>query len=99
MGVHVRNLAAIGGVHRTRGDGVINGGVHVVPPKGIGGGETGGEASGSLPDALALDEMGGLLPELDLRVGAGVPAVGDDAVHRGGFTGEIGGLLRGGDGW
>ena len=98
MGPDVGELQAAGGVHGARGNGVIGGGIHRVPPADIGAGERWILRFGDVPDFGLLDEGIRLLPEFDFRFIAEVPAVGDDAVIGGPLAGEVGGLNRGGDG-
>ncbi len=97
-GINVEHFSAIGGIHGARGDGVIRGGIHVIPPKKFCAGEAGFQFAEFLPNFPAMDEMIGLLPELNLGQFAIIPTIGDDAVLRGWRAGEIGGLRGAGDG-
>ena len=62
------------------GDGIVCGGVHVVPPEEIGAGEVGVEVFGDVPEFGGLDECVGLSPEFDFAFIAEVPTVADDTV-------------------
>ena len=97
-GSDVENLFAVGAIDGARGDGVIDGGIHVVPPKETGAGKVGVGVLEDLPEFRAGDEAVGLLPEEMLGAGPVIPAVGDDAVISRSFSGQVGGLDRRGDG-
>ena len=96
--VDVEDFAAVGGIHRARGDGIIRGGIHVVPPEKFGAGKLGILLAKGVPDFGRGDEVVGLFPELDFGEVAIVPAVGDDAVGGGSFAGDVVGLGSAGDG-
>ena len=97
-GVDVGQLPAVGEIHRPRRDAVVRGRIHVVPPEEVGARERRVGRLRALPDLRRLHEPVRLLPELDLRVLARVPAVADDAVRRGVAAGQVVGLGRAGDG-
>src|SRR6185437_239267 len=98
IGVNVEDLAAIGGIHRSRRDRIIRGGIHVVPPKKFRAGEVWVALAQFLPEFASVHEMVGLFPELDFGEFAVVPAVADDAMRVRRGAGEIGGLRGAGDG-
>ncbi len=98
VGPDVGKFAAVGGVHRPRGDGVIRRRVHRVPPEAVGAGEAGMRGLGDVPEFRALHEPVALPPELHLALVAEVPAVGDRAVLGRPGAGEVGRLYGGGDG-
>jgi len=75
-GINVKELPAIGRVDGARGNGVIDGGVHVVPPEKIGTGKARQELSQVIPDFRPLDKPVGLLPEMNFCEIAVVPTVG-----------------------
>ena len=96
--VDVRDLPAVGGVHRAWRDRPRRRAVHVVPPEELGARERGIPPAGRVPDLLARHEPVRLAPEPDLRQIVEVPAVGDDAVVAGEEPGGERGLHRARDG-
>ena len=97
-GIDVRNLPAVGGIHRPRRGAEVRGRIHVVPPEQVRARERRIDRSRVLPDLLRLHEPVRLLPELDLRVVVRVPAVADDAVFCGIGASQVIGLRGAGDG-
>src|SRR5438046_1717647 len=57
MRVDIKHLPAIRRIHRARGDGVIRGGIHVVPPKKFRAGELGIALAEFFPDFPAMHEV------------------------------------------
>src|SRR5688572_5392490 len=78
--VNIENFSAIGGIHRARGDGIIGGGIHVVPPKKFCAGELRIKRAQFIPDFFPVNDVIGLFPELNFRELAIVPTVADDSV-------------------
>ncbi len=72
--------------------------MHVVPPEQIGAGEARIQLPRHIPDFLRLHQRVRLPPEFHFALIAKIPAIGHDAVIRGGFAGEVGGLGGAGDG-
>ena len=93
-GVNVENFAPVRRIHRSRGDGVIDGGIHVVPPEQIRAGKAEGEFTKFFPNLFALHETVRLFPKLYFRQGSIVPTVTDNSVLGRGKAGEITRLRR-----
>ena len=94
----IEDLAAVGLIDRTRRDGDVGRGAHVVPPEEVRDLELGVLGVQFIPDLRGLDDAVRLLPELHLAKRAVVPTVADDAVHARRLAGEIVGLRGAGDG-
>src|SRR5262249_44704256 len=74
-GVNVENLATVRGIHRTRSDRVIRGGIHVVPPEKLRAGEVRNLLAELFPEFSTPHETIRLLPEMDLCQAAIVPTI------------------------
>ena len=97
-GVDVRYLPAVGRVHRPRRDGVVRRRIHVEPPEQVRARERRIGRAGGVPDLRRVHQPVRLLPEPDLAILAGVPAVADNAMGVGILAGEVIGLGRARDG-
>ncbi len=67
LGIVVRDLAPVGGIHRSRRGADVRCPVHVVPPEHVGAGERRITSPARLPQLLAADQAVGLLPQRHLR--------------------------------
>ena len=94
----VEDLTAVGLIDRTRRDGDVRRGAHVIPPEEVRDLELGVLGVEVVPDLRGEHDAVGLLPELHLAEGAVVPAVADDAVRARLLAGQIIGLRGAGDG-
>ena len=99
LGVNVEDLAAVRRVHGARRDGPVRRGIHVVPPEKFGAGEAGAVPFPQfLPEARALHQLVGLLPELDFTHVPVVPSVAGNGVLPRGKPCHVGALGRAGKG-
>ena len=90
--VAVLQFPAVSTVERTRRYRPVNIGVHIEPPETVGTGEVRVALPGRLPDLFGLDELIGLAPEQYLTKITGIPAIADDTMVSGKFSGQIGTL-------
>src|SRR5580704_11789958 len=66
LGVDVKEFAAIGGIHRAGGNGIIRSGVHVKPPEYFCAGKMRDARAQFIPDFICEHEVIGLLPKMHL---------------------------------
>ena len=100
VGVAVGKLPAVGRILRPGRGRKVGGGIHIVPPEHTGNRKIRVDLPGEftpspLPNFLARDELVRLLPKLNLRIGAVVPAVANDTGFARPLTRYVGRLHRG----
>ena len=77
MRVNIEKLATIGRVHGPRCYRVVNGRIHIVPPKYFRAGEIRIDSLELIPNFQSFHDRVRLFPELNLAVLPIVPAIGD----------------------
>ena len=99
LSVNVEDFATVRRVHGARCDGPVCRGIHVVPPEKFGAGEAGTVTFPQFfPEARALHQFVGLLPELGFTHAPVVPAVAGDGVLPGRESRYVGALSGAGEG-
>ena len=95
----VEDLTAVGLVDRTRRDGDVGRGAHIVPPEEVRDLELGILGVQFVPDLRGEHDAVRLLPELYLAECAVIPTVADDTMRARLLTREVIRLRGAGDGW